>query len=148
MGLSETIIEQMKTAMKAGEKLRLETLRSLRAGILEFEKSGVERKMTPEDEQKLLITAAKKRQDSIEQFANAGRTEAAEKERAELTIIREFLPKQLTSEETEEHVKVIIAEIGATSAKDFGKVMGIASKALRGQADGTMIQQIVKRLLV
>jgi uncharacterized protein YqeY len=147
MALSETINEQMKTAMKGGDKLRLETLRSLRALILEFEKSGTGRTMTEEDEQKLLLSASKKRKDAIEQFRNAGRTEAADKEAAELAIIQEFLPKQMDEAEVEAAVKAIIASVGATTAQEVGKVMGAAMKELRGKADGNLVQAVAKRLL-
>jgi uncharacterized protein len=147
MALSATITEQMKTAMKSGEKVRLETLRSLRALILEFEKSGAGREMTPDDEQKLLLTAAKKRKDAIEQYRNVGRADAAALEEAELAIIQEFLPEQLSEAEVEAAVKAIVAQTGASTPQDLGKVMGAAMKELRGKADGTLVQTIVKRLL-
>lgn len=137
----------MKTAMKGGDKLRLETLRSLRALILEFEKSGAGRAMNEEDEQKLLLSASKKRKDAIEQFRNAGRTEAADKEAAELAIIQEFLPKQMEEAEVEAAVKAIITSVGATTAQEVGKVMGAAMKELRGKADGNLVQAVAKRLL-
>ena len=147
MALTETINEQMKAAMKSGDKLRLETLRSLRALILEFEKSGAARTMNEEDEQKLLLSAAKKRKDAIEQFRNAGREEAAAKEESELAIIQEFLPKQLSEAEVEAIVKTIIAQVGASTPQETGKVMGPAMKELRGKADGNLVQAVVKRLL-
>jgi uncharacterized protein YqeY len=147
MNLTEQINADIKEAMKARETLRLETLRSIRAGILEFEKSGVEREMTPDDEFKILNSAAKKRKDSIEQFENAGRTEAAEKEKAELAIIMSYLPQQMSADEVRAAVQAIIAELGATGAGDFGKVMGAATKQLKGKADGSLIQAAAKELL-
>lgn len=147
MTLTETVNEQIKTAMKSGDKLRLETLRSLRAGILEFEKSGVDRAMTPEDEFKILNSAAKKRKDAIEQYDAVGRADAAQQERAELAIIMEFLPEQMTEEEIRAAVAEIAAQIGAAQQSDFGKLMGAATKALKGKADGSMIQQAAKSLL-
>jgi uncharacterized protein len=147
MALTEIITEQMKAAMKSGDKLRLETVRSIRALILEFEKSGVERAMNEEDEQKMLLSAAKKRKDAIEQFRNAGRNEAADKEAAELAIIQEFLPKQMDEAEVEAAVKAIIEQTGAKTPQEVGKVMGAAMKELRGKADGTLVQTIAKRLL-
>ncbi|MFN4909068.1 MAG: GatB/YqeY domain-containing protein [Bacteroidota bacterium] len=147
MTLTETVNEQIKTAMKSGDKLRLETLRSLRAGILEFEKSGVDRAMTPEDEFKILNSAAKKRKDAIEQYDAVGRADAAQQERAELAIIMEFLPAQMTEEEIRAAVAEIAAQIGAAQQSDFGKLMGAATKALKGKADGSMIQQVAKSLL-
>lgn len=147
MPLTDNINEQIKTAMKAGDKIRLETLRSIRAGILEFEKSGIDRAMTEDDAFKIINSAAKKRKDAIEQFQAAGRTEAAEKERQELAIIMEFLPTQMSEEEVRAAVSDIIAEIGASQPGDFGKVMGMAVKSLKGKADGSLIQTITKQLL-
>lgn len=147
MALTETINEQLKAAMKSGDKTRLETLRSIRALILEFEKSGTGRSLTEEDEQKLLLAAAKKRKDAIEQYKNVGRADAAAQEEAELSIIQEFLPAQLSEAEVETIVRSIVSSVGASSPQDLGKVMGPAMKELRGKADGTIVQAIVKRLL-
>lgn len=147
MNLTETITEQLKQAMKSGDKLRLETLRSLRAGILEFEKSGTGREMTADDEFKILNSAAKKRKDAIEQYEAVSRNDAAEQERAELQIIMEFLPAQLSREEIEAAVAEIAEQIGASQPGDFGKLMGAATKALKGKADGGVIQQVAKALL-
>jgi uncharacterized protein YqeY len=147
MSLSETINEQIKTAMKAGDKVRLETLRSLRAGILEFEKSGTGRDMTPDDEFKIVNSAAKKRRDAIEQYEAVGRMDTAAAERAELAIIQEFLPEQMSEEDVRAAVQALAAEIGATDASHFGKLMGAATKSLKGRADGAMIQSIAKQLL-
>lgn len=147
MTFSETITEQMKTAMKSGDKLRLETLRSLRALILEFEKSGSARAMTDDDAQKILLSAAKKRKDAIEQYQQAGRTDLAQNEEAELRIIQEFLPAQMSDAEIEASVKTLIAQLGISDPKELGKLMGAAMKELRGKADGTQVQTIAKRLL-
>lgn len=147
MNFTDTINDQIKTAMKAGDKLRLEVLRSLRAGILEFEKSGVDRAMTPDDEFKIINAAAKKRKDAIEQYTTAGRPEAAAKEQAELDIIMEFLPAQMSADDVKAEIARIIAEVGATGPGDFGKVMGAAMKTLKGKADGNLIQSAAKDLL-
>lgn len=147
MNFTDTINDQIKTAMKAGDKLRLEVLRSLRAGILEFEKSGVDRAMTPDDEFKIINAAAKKRKDAIEQYTTAGRPEAAAKEQAELDIIMEFLPAQMSADDVKAEIARIIAEVGATGPGDFGKVMGAAMKTLKGKADGNLIQTAAKDLL-
>ena len=147
MALSDIINEQLKAAMKAGDKVRLETLRSIRAGILEFEKSGAGRDMTPDDELKILNSGAKKRRDAIEQYETHGRTEAAAQERAELAIIQEFLPAQMSEAEVEAALRDIIAQVGATQPGDVGKVMGAAMKTLKGKADGSLIQIIAKRML-
>lgn len=147
MSLSETISEQITTAMKAGDKVRLETLRSLRAGILEFEKSGTGRDMTPDDEFKILNSAAKKRKDAIEQYETVGRMDTAAAERSELAIIQEFLPEQMSEDDVRASVQALAAEIGAIDASHFGKLMAASTKALKGRADGTLIQSIAKQLL-
>ncbi len=147
MGLSEVIVEQIKVAMKNGDKVRLETLRSLRAAILEFETAAVQKEFTAEEEVKLLLSASKKRKDAIEMYVNANRSDLAEKEQLELAIIQEFLPKQLDRSEISAIISQIIAEVNATGIKDKGKVMGPAMKQLRGKADGTLVQEIVAELL-
>lgn len=147
MNLTDTINEHMKAAMKGGDKTRLALLRSLRASIIEFEKSGAGRAMTEKDEQDILLKAAKKRKEAIEGYTNAGRTDAAEQERAELAIIQEYLPKQLSEEEVEQIVRDIITEQGASGAGDFARVMGAAMQALRGKTDGALVQSTVKKLL-
>ncbi len=147
MNLELKITEEMKTAMKSGDKLRLETMRSIRAAILEFKTSGVGRDMNEQDEQKMLIAAAKKRKDAIEMYKNAGRTELSDKESKELAIIEEFLPKQMTEDEVNIFISNFINEVGAEGMKDLGKVMGPAMKQLSGKADGNMVQRIVKEKL-
>ncbi len=147
MNLKEKINSDMKDAMKSGDKVRLQTLRSIRALILEFEKSGANREMTEDDEIKLLTSAAKKRKDAIEQYRKGGREELAEKEEAELKIIESYLPEQLSDEEIEAKVKEIANQIGAETKKDFGKLMGAVMKELKGKADGNKIRQIVEKIL-
>lgn len=147
MNLKEKINEEIKSAMKSGDKVRLETIRSIRALILEFEKSGANKELTPEDEIKLLNAAAKKRKDAIEIYEKAGKTELAEKEKAELNIIQEFLPKPLTEDEIREIAKRVIAETGATTKKDFGKVMPVVMKEVSGRADGKIVKSIIEEFL-
>ncbi|GMV53757.1 MAG: GatB/YqeY domain-containing protein [Chlorobi bacterium] len=147
MSLNDKINADIKEAMKARETLRLETLRSIRAAILEFEKSGVDREMTSDDELKILNSAVKKRRDAIEQYANAGRTEAAAKEQQELDILMSYLPSQLSADEVRDAIRGVIADVGATGPSDFGKVMGVAVKQLKGRTDGSTIQAVVKELL-
>lgn len=147
MGLKEKINEDLKTAMKSGDKTRLDTVRSIRALILEFEKSGAGRDLNEEDEIKMLSSAAKKRKEAMEQFENAGRTELAEKEKTELAIIQEYLPKQLSEKEIIEEIKKVAAEIGALTKQDFGKLMGASMKALKGKADGNVVKQLVETVL-
>lgn len=147
MSLNDKINADIKEAMKARETLRLETLRSIRAAILEFEKSGVDREMTSDDELKILNSAVKKRRDAIEQYSNAGRTEAAAKEQQELDILMSYLPSQLSADEVRDAIRGVIADVGATGPSDFGKVMGVAVKQLKGRTDGSTIQAVVKELL-
>jgi len=147
MSLKTMINDDLKAAMKEGNKIKLETIRSIRALILEFEKSGADHEMTPEEELKLLTSAAKKRKESIEQFTNAGRMELAEKETAELKYIEAYLPKQLTPEEIMEEIKKIALEVGAKAKEDFPKVMPVAAKNLKGKADGKMIKEMVEKFL-
>ncbi len=147
MNLKEKINSDLKEAMKSGDKLRLETIRSIRALILEFEKSGSGKELSPEEEIKMLTTAAKRRKEALEQFKNAGREELAEKEEKELKIIEEYLPKQLSKEEIFEEIKRIAEEVGAKSKEDFPKLMPIAVKNLKGKAEGKVIKEIVESFL-
>lgn len=147
MNLIEKINNDLKEAMKAGDQVKLLTIRSIRAQILEFQKSGSGKEFTDEEALKILTTAAKKRKESIEQFVNAGRVELAEKEKAELKIIEEYLPKQLSSDEIMEEVKKIANEIGAKSKEDFSKLMPAAAKNLKGKADGKIIKEVVEKFL-
>lgn len=142
--LRESINTQIKDAMKSGDKLRLETLRSIRAGIIEFDKSGVNREMNTEDEINILTSQVKKRKDAAEQYANAGRNDLAEKELKELGIIQEFLPKQLTHEEIIEFIEKLISLTGAKDMSNIGKVMGPAMTELKGKADGKIVNEIVR----
>ena len=147
MNLKEKINEDLKSAMKEGDKTKLTTVRSIRALILEFEKSGTGKELTGEEEIKLLSSAAKKRKDSIEQFKNAGRNDLAEKEEAELNILMSYLPKQLTEEEIDKEVKKIGEEINAKSKDDFPKLMPEVMKQLKGKADGKLVRISVENYL-
>lgn len=147
MSLKERVTEDMKTAMKSGDKVRLETLRMLRAQVLEFEKSGAGRAMNADDDMKILLSSVKKRRESVELYEKAGRPELAAKENAEIAVIQEYLPKQMDRSEAEAIVKRIIAETGAATSKDFGKVMPSVMKELKGKLDGKVINEIVKQLL-
>lgn len=147
MSLKEIINEDMKKAMKSGESARLETLRSIRAEILKMDKSGMNREMTPEEEIALLTKQAKQRKESIEMFAAAGRQDLVDKEQFQYDIISEYLPKQISKEEAEEVINKIITDTGASTQKDFGKVMGAAAKELKGKIDGKIIQELVKSKL-
>jgi uncharacterized protein len=146
MELSERINSDMKEAMRSGEKLRLETIRSLRAAMLELEKSGRE-SVSADDELKAVMNQAKRRKDAAEQFRAAGRVDLAEKEEAELAIIQGYLPQQLSDEEIRAEVARIVAETGASGPGDFKVVMPKAVAATRGRADGSRVQAAVKAAL-
>lgn len=150
MGLKEQIGEDIKTAMKAKDKIRLQTVRGIKKAILEKEvelRPKGQDTLTPEQEIELLSQQAKQRRDSIEQYQNAGRDDLAAKEVQELAIIETYLPEQASEEEVESIVDELIAAAGATTMKDLGKVMGPAMKQLKGKADGKKIQELVKSKL-
>ena len=147
MSLTQRINDDMKAAMKQGEKLRLETLRMIRAQILEFEKKGLGRAMTEDDELSILASASKKRKEAIEQFNLAGRQDLAEKETKELEIIAGYLPKQLTRDEAKVIVSRLVQESGAGSVKEMGKVMPLAMKELKGRVDSALISELVRQAL-
>jgi uncharacterized protein YqeY len=147
MSLKEKISLDLTSAMKSGDILRRETLRTVRATLIELDKRGANRESTEEEELQVIIGAVKKRKEAIEQYEKAGRNDLAEQETKELAIINEYLPKQLTSEEIESHIREVIGRVGANSAKDFGKVMPVVMKELKGKAEGKLIQETVKRLL-
>ncbi|MGE5431466.1 MAG: GatB/YqeY domain-containing protein [Syntrophomonadaceae bacterium] len=147
MTLKDKINEDLKTAMKSGDKLRLETIRSIRALILEFEKSGSGKTLNEEEEIRMLSTAVKKRKDSVEQYRAAKRDDLADKEEAEMKILMEYMPKQLTEEEITETIKKLASEAGASSKADFPKLMPLAMKELKGKADGKVVKSIVEKVL-
>jgi len=147
MNLTEKINNDLKKAMKSNDAIRLQTVRSIRALILEFEKSGSGKKLDEEEELKLLTSAAKKRKEAIEEFVKAGRNDLASTEEAELNIIMSYLPKQLTMDEIVEKVKEIANQVGATSKADFSKLMPAAIKELKGKADGKAIKEAAEKIL-
>lgn len=148
MSLKQNIESEIKAAMIAKNKTRLTALRAIKSMILlEETKSGAKAEITEEDELKLLTKAAKQRKDSAEIYREQGRQDLLEVEEAELAVIQEYLPKALSEEEIEIAVSRIITESGAGGMKDMGKVMGMASKALAGKADGKVIADKVKALL-
>jgi uncharacterized protein YqeY len=150
MSLKDRIGEEIKSAMKAKDKIRLETVRGIKKAILEKEvalRPKGQDSLTEEQEIELLVQQAKQRRDSIEQYQQAGREDLAAKEAQELTIIESYLPEQIDDEELNSVLDEIITSLGATSAKDLGKVMGVAMKQLKGKADGKKIQTLVKNKL-
>jgi uncharacterized protein YqeY len=149
MALKERISLEMQGAMKAQDRVRLETLRTLRAALMEkeIELKARERGLTPEEEVSVLMTAAKKRRESIEMFEKGNRKDLVDRETAELSIIGEFLPTMMSPGEIEQAVNRIARDSGATGPSDFGKLMPAVMKELKGRADGRLIQEMVKKKL-
>jgi len=147
LSLKNKINEDLNNALKAKNSVRVDTLRSVRAEILKMDKSGMNREMNEEEEIQLLNKQAKMRKESIEMFEGAGRQDLVNKEQAQLDIISEYLPKQMSPEEAETMVNRIVADSGGTSQKDFGKVMGEVMKQLKGKIDGKVLQELVKNKL-
>ncbi len=147
MSLQSKVMEQMKIAMKAKDTVALESLRAIKSALLLESTSGSGKELTEEDEIKLVQKLVKQRKDSAAIFMEQGRQDLADPELAQVVVIEQFLPEQLTEEEVEKVVVQTIDATGASGMKDMGKVMGIVSKELAGQADGKMISTIVKQKL-
>ncbi|NEQ30302.1 MAG: GatB/YqeY domain-containing protein [Leptolyngbya sp. SIO4C5] len=150
MGLKEQITADIKAAMKAKDKIRLETVRSIKKVIIEKEstvRAQGQDSLNETQELEILTQLAKQRRDSIAQYQQAGREELAEQEAQELAILEEYLPKQLSEAEVAAAIDAVIAEVGASSPKDMGKVMGPAMQKLKGKADGKKVQELVKAKL-
>ena len=147
MSLELTINEAIKTAMREKDKVALDSLRAVKSQILLLKTEAKGADVSAEQEIAILQRMIKQRKDSYEQFVSQNRTDLAKVEAAQMKVIEQFLPAQLTTEELEAEIKKIIAETGAESIKDLGKVMGTASKALAGKSDGKSISEMVKKLL-
>jgi len=149
MALKQQIDADIKEAMKAKAQDRLRALRAIKALILlEETKDGTTGgDLKPEDEVKLLTKAVKQRRDSADIYRTQGREDLLQQEMAEIGFIEKYLPQQLSEDELKAHVQAIITRVGATSPADLGKVMGVATKELAGQAEGKAISVMVKNLL-
>ncbi|UWX56615.1 GatB/YqeY domain-containing protein [Maribacter litopenaei] len=147
MSLQAKVMEQMKVAMKAKDTVALESLRAIKSALLLESTSGSGKEISEEDEIKLIRKLVKQRKDSAAIFIEQGRQDLADPELAQVAVIEQFLPEQLTEEEVEKVVVQTIDATGAYGMKDMGKVMGIVSKELAGQADGKTISAIVKQKL-
>jgi uncharacterized protein YqeY len=148
MNLFDTISEEIKKAMLAKDKVRLEALRGIKKEFLEAKTAkGANDELSDETATAILQKMVKQRKDSADIYTAQGRPDLAEDEIAQIKVIQDFLPSQLTAEELEAAVKKIVAEVGATSMKDMGKVMGVATKELAGKAEGRAISEMVKKLL-
>ena len=148
MTVFDQISEDIKSAMKAHDKVRLETLRNIKKVFLEAKTApGANDTLTDADALKIISKLAKQGKETATTYTQAGRQDLADAELEQVEVLESYLPKQLSAEEIEAEVKKIIAEVGATSMKEMGKVMGAASKQLAGKADGRVISEIVKKLL-
>ncbi|WP_027078906.1 GatB/YqeY domain-containing protein [Maribacter antarcticus] len=143
MGLQQQVTDQMKTAMKAKDTVALESLRAIKSELLLSQTSG-DGMLSEDDEVKLVQKLVKQRKDSAAIFSEQGREDLAKPELAQIAVLEQFLPEQLTDAEIEKVVIQTIAATGASGMKDMGKVMGMVSKELAGQADGKTISSIVK----
>ena len=147
MSLENTINEAIKTAMKEKDKDALDSLRAVKSQIILLKTEAKGAEVSAEQEIAILQRMIKQRKDSYDQFTAQNRTDLAEVEEAQMKVIEKFLPAQLTPDELEAEIHKIIAETGAESIKDLGKVMGMASKSLVGKSDGKSISEMVKKLL-
>ena len=145
--LTEKIRADMTAAMKAQEKERLSTLRMLQSA-LKNEQINSGHELSDEEAMSVIRKAVKQRQDSIEQYTSAGRTELADKEKSEMELLKSYLPAEMSDDELERGLREVIASTGAQSKKDMGKVMKEATARFKGRADGKKIQEMVGRLLV
>lgn len=148
MSLEQQISKGIMEAMKAKDTVRLSALRNAKKYIIEAKTAGPEIAELPDaDVVKIIAKLAKQGSDSAEIYRQQNRADLAEEELAQVAVMQEFLPRQLSPEELTEAVRAVIAEVGATSVKEMGKVMGVASKRLAGQADGKDISAKVRELL-
>jgi uncharacterized protein YqeY len=146
MSLTDQLQADMKIAMKARDKLRLSTIRMI---LTDLKNEQIERRRELDEAEELAVLdrQARRRRESIKAYRDGGREDLADSEAAELEIIKEYLPKPLTAEEVESMVKAIIDEVGATSKRDFGKVMKTIMPKVKGRFPGKEVQPIVNRLL-
>lgn len=148
MSLQKKVMEKIKEAMKAKDSVALESLRAVKSEILLAQtKSGASGELTEAEELKLVQRLVKQRKDSAAVYQEQGREDLAAPELAQVEIISQFLPEQIGEEELKSIIAKIIKKVGASSMKDMGKVMGMASKQLAGKADGKAISTVVKQLL-
>ncbi|PWU03452.1 MAG: glutamyl-tRNA amidotransferase [Bacteroidetes bacterium] len=148
MALEQKVNDQIKSAMLAKDEAKLRGLRAIKAAIILAKTAeGAGGNLDEAAETKLLQKLVKQRKDSLEIFEKQNREDLAKKEKEEIIVIEEFLPRQMGADELKSRIAAIITSVGASSPADMGKVMGVASKELAGQADGKTISQVVKELL-
>lgn len=146
MSLLERLNNDMKQAMKNKEKDKLSVIRMLKAS-LQNEELKLRHELTDDDELTVLSRELKQRKDSLEEFANADRTDLVDKVRIEIGFVEEYMPKQLSAEEISDIVKQTIEEVNATSKADMGRVMGALMPKVKGKADGALVNKLVQQLL-
>lgn len=148
MNLFDQVSEDIKKAMLAREKVRLEALRGAKKEFLEAKTAKGANGELPDDKAiQIIVKMVKQRKESAKIYSDNNRPELAENELAEAAVLEEYLPKQLTPEELEAEVRAIVAEVGATGPRDMGKVMGVASKRFAGRAEGRAVSETVKSVL-
>ena len=147
MNLEEKVMAVLKEAMKAKDTVALDSIRAIKSAILLAKTDGTGKPIDEAREIQILQKLVKSRRESLEIYEKQGRTDLAATEKSQIAVIEKFLPAQMSPEEVEEVLKGILTEVGATSPKDMGKVMGAANQKLAGKADGRMISEIVKKLL-
>ena len=145
MSLKEKILSDLKDALKSGDNFKRDVLRLLSGAFknVEIEKKKREEGLNDQEMVEVIKKSIKQRKDSVEQYENGGRQDLADKEKKEIEILSVYLPQQMGEEKVREEIKKVIIETGATSAKDFGKVMGMSMKRVQGQADGDVVKKIV-----
>ena len=146
MGLKEQLTEDMKTALKAGDKLRLSTVRMMLSEVKNAEIAKRD-ELTDEEAAAVVAREARKRKEAIEEFGKGGRQDLVDKETYELSVIQEYLPKQMSDEEVQNIIALTIEEVGASSPADLGRVMGKLMPRVKGKADGKKINQLVREML-
>jgi uncharacterized protein len=147
MSLKQQIQEDLISAMKENNQIKKDAIRMLKAAVMKWEVSGPKKEATDEDIIPIIKKEIKQRKESSEQLTKGNRPELAEKEEKEIVILQKYLPQELSEEKITEVTKEVIKETGAKSAQDFGNVMRAVMAKLKGQADGSMVNQIVKKLL-
>ncbi|TVZ88298.1 hypothetical protein FB379_10264 [Aeribacillus composti] len=147
MGLLERLNQDMKQAMKNKEKDRLSVIRMVKASLQNEAIKLGKSELTEEEELTVLSRELKQRKDSLQEFENAGRSDLVEKVKAEIAVITEYMPEQLSEEELIQIIKTTISEVNATSKSDMGKVMGAVMPKVKGKADGSLVNKLVQDLL-
>ncbi len=147
MSLEANVMTQLKAAMKSKDQAALRSIRAIKAAIVLTKTDGSGKELDQAGEIKLLQKLVKQRQDSLDIYTKQGRADLAKVEEEEIAVIQKFLPAQMSEEELTTIIKEVVAQTGASGMKDMGKVMGVASQKVAGQADGKTLASIVKQLL-